>query len=153
MKNLIQRKSGGFTLIELLVVVLIIGILSSVALPQYTKAVKKARAAEVWTVGKAFLNAQDIYFLANDTYTDDLEALDITIPESKNFEVRKIMADDEAFFIEIDGKAGLSGFAFRWDVEWQQDGRAAYCYGDQKQCINMLPCIGIGSGDSAHCSL
>ncbi len=36
----------GFTLIELLVVVLIIGILTSVGVPQYIKAAEKARAAE-----------------------------------------------------------------------------------------------------------
>ena len=50
----------GFTLIELLVVVLIIGILASIALPQYQKAVEKSRSAEAIVMLK---NAHQAYEL------------------------------------------------------------------------------------------
>lgn len=59
MKNKKCTKKG-FTLIELLVVVLIIGILASVALPQYQKAVEKSRSAEALTMLK---NARQEYEL------------------------------------------------------------------------------------------
>jgi general secretion pathway protein G len=41
------RRRGGFTLIELLIVVLVIGVLATLLLPNYRKAVYKAQAADV----------------------------------------------------------------------------------------------------------
>ncbi len=69
----------GFTLIELLVVVLIIGILAAVAVPQYQKAVLKARVAQVLPFLKAIYTAQQLYFLDNGKYAEDMEDLNIQV--------------------------------------------------------------------------
>jgi len=60
-----KRGVKAFTLIELLVVVLIIGILSAVALPQYQKAVMKSRMAQWDVMFDAGLKTIDLYLLAN----------------------------------------------------------------------------------------
>lgn len=75
-----MHKKRGFTLIELLVVVLIIGILASVALPQYQKAVMKSRTVNAQISLSALEKAQQEYYLSNGEYAADLSALSIQIP-------------------------------------------------------------------------
>ncbi len=78
MKKIIKKRA--FTLIELLVVVLIIGILAAVAVPQYQKAVDKARASELFAIVKNIKVQQEVYYLANGHYAADCEELGADMP-------------------------------------------------------------------------
>ena len=97
----------GFTLIELLVVVLIIGILSAVALPQYTKAVEKSRATEAITLLGNLANAEDIYKMSTGSYTGDLSLLDIQLPGVTSTSVNTI--DTKNFKLTITNPSTVAG--------------------------------------------
>ena len=75
----------GFTLIELLVVVLIIGILSAVALPEYRYAVEKSRATEAFVNGRHLAEAEELYWLANGSYTNKWDELGEEKPPTKTY--------------------------------------------------------------------
>jgi len=77
-------KQGGFTLLELLMVVIIIGILASIAMPQYFKTVEKTRSAEAFQILAVIRGSEMRYRAQNplDTYTTNPAALDVTVPTS-----------------------------------------------------------------------
>ncbi|MBR2082995.1 MAG: prepilin-type N-terminal cleavage/methylation domain-containing protein [Elusimicrobiaceae bacterium] len=77
-----KSKRQAFTLIELLVVILIIGILASVAMPLYKKAVLKSKTAQIVSLVRAISDAQEVYFLANGEYASSWNDLDISLPSS-----------------------------------------------------------------------
>ncbi len=70
----------GFTLIELLVVVLIIGILASVALPQYQKVVGKTRLMALVSAMVSVKEAEELYYTENGAYTQNWARLPLDWP-------------------------------------------------------------------------
>ena len=71
-----NQNSGGFTLIEVLVVVLIIGILTSVALPQYQKAVMKSRFANVRQAASSYIPLMQVYYDTYNKWPDSFATFD-----------------------------------------------------------------------------
>ncbi len=101
----------GFTLIELLVVVLIIGILSSVALPQYTTAVEKARVTEVLQNISTMEKQIELYLLENGTPTSKVCYKDFATVELSGGEWEDCAYNTKNFQYYIPGvSAGGEGY-------------------------------------------
>ena len=68
----------GFTLIELMIVVVIVGILSSIALPSYQQYVRKANRADGMSAIQMILDAQERYYADHIKYTTTLSDLGVS---------------------------------------------------------------------------
>ncbi len=70
----------GFTLVELLVVVLIIGIISAYAIPQYGRSVRRAEMIEGLTNGKTIYDSALRYKSVNGSAPTQFNQIDVGFP-------------------------------------------------------------------------
>lgn len=104
-----KKNKKGFTLMELVVVVLLIGILSAVALPQYQRALERSRISEALTMLGNISTAERMYFMQTDEFTTNFADLMLKIP------VKPKAGDDASNY------SNGTGQAFDYDISACED--------------------------------
>lgn len=74
-----KKSLKGFTLVEMLIVVVIVGVLISVAVPQYRVATAKARVASVLPIMRKVREAQQLYWMEYRYPACDLAKLNLRV--------------------------------------------------------------------------
>jgi type IV pilus assembly protein PilA len=83
--KLLKNNKSGFTLVELMVVVAIIGILATIAIPQYSKFQSKARQSEAKVVLTGMHTTLQSFASENGTFTGCLAKIGFAISGNKSF--------------------------------------------------------------------
>ena len=123
----------AFTLIELLVVVLIIGILSAIALPQYTMAVEKSRAAEALSMLKTIQEAGIVCELEK----GDLCDFDDIAIELPGFDCEDVYCEGGKYFSYNCDTGGCSNpYAYRENSDFNYE---INFQGPSGEVINVVP--------------
>ena len=158
-----RTATGGFTLMELLVVVLIIGILAGVALPQYETAVLKSKMNSIVPLVRAIKNANEVYYMANGKYTDNLNDLDISIPAGNSKSIPtagRVEYDNGTWidqYVEGDCRGDLScprvwgGFGGRDDANKNLPNCVVAFYYDNTTTPGRIQCSGSHSKCAKIC--
>ncbi len=153
MKKISKRNVGGFTLIELLVVVLIIGILSAVALPQYQKTVLKSRTAEAWANLSALHKAATAYCLENPTgsgnYNDLKNSLSVQVEDSNNFSYGGGINCNYAPNVMLAATYNKGGKSFKLGIGEKGE---RFCAGNNCSDLGFVK-YGFFSNGDCHCGL
>jgi prepilin-type N-terminal cleavage/methylation domain-containing protein len=112
----------GFTLIELIVVVIVVGILATIAIPQYLKATEKAKGAKAKSACTLIAQAEKLYRADQDIYIASATS-SLGTDFTDYIELNQIDNDTDWSYTAVtaDGTTQLTVTATRLNGTWSGD--------------------------------
>lgn len=95
-----MKKKSGFTIIELLIVVIIIGVLATLAIPQFAKATEKAKMGKAMNMLALYNKAQALVYADTSSYAANLVAAQA--------EVQAVVAQDSDWTYAMTNPGGVN---------------------------------------------
>lgn len=112
-----RKRFHGFSLMEVMIVVVIIGILAALAYPNLEKYLKRARQTEAKTNLSAIYTAQKIYFTLHQSYTKDINELDLSLAQGDLYTFTIQEASKNTFKAQAKGNIDDDEALDIWTIE------------------------------------
>ena len=117
----IRKRFQGFSLMEVMIVVVIIGILAALAYPNLEKYLKRARQTEAKTNLSAIYTAQKIYFTLHQSYTKDINELDLSLAQGDPYTFTIQEASTSTFKAQAEGNIDDDDVLDTWTIDQDKD--------------------------------
>ncbi len=141
------RADAGFTLIELMIVIAIIGILVAVAIPNFLRAMDKAKYNRCVQVLSALKVAEEMYISDNNIYTDDPEELGMYMIPGCTMPAGCPSPNDVQSRVDANCVAGSTAITLVTDYEYEIVGTAQ----DRTSCCICVSAKGFKPDSYSNC--
>lgn len=97
-----NKKNNGYTLIEIIVTIIILGVIASLAIPNYVVSVERTKASEGAQMLEALLNGQRRHLIEYNEYATDISQLDVEVKTLTNNFQNPLVFDNPSGLATID---------------------------------------------------
>jgi type IV pilus assembly protein PilA len=100
-----NTQQGGFTLIELMIVVAIIGVLASIAVPQYQNYVGRAQVSEAITLASSAKTSVSIYYITKGSFPKSLASAGLSDTTKGTYVTSMTISGDGVIAVKMRGNS------------------------------------------------
>lgn len=130
----------GFTLMEILIAVITVAVLTTIALPQYQKAVTKSSYHSLFSIAQAIHTGQEHFYLTNNHYANELSELDVSAQSNPLEDASIRLHNDESNNYTLLTRNGLNNTLVVYNSHSPSNPDSVLCEAEQENTIATWLC-------------